>query len=73
MITLFFAEEEITGYRSACAADAGRYGAFFRAMRSEGVNLPPSQFEAWFVSAAHTEDEIDRTVEAARSALRSVK
>jgi glutamate-1-semialdehyde 2,1-aminomutase len=42
-------------------------------MRSEGINLPPSQFEAWFVSAAHTKDEIDRTVEAARTALRGVR
>jgi glutamate-1-semialdehyde 2,1-aminomutase len=38
-------------------------------MRSEGINLPPSQFEGWFVSSAHTEEDIEKTVEAARKAL----
>jgi glutamate-1-semialdehyde 2,1-aminomutase len=72
LITLFFTGQEVTGYSSACSADTNRYGAFFRAMRSEGVNLPPSQFEAWFVSSAHTEDDINKTVNAARSALRNI-
>lgn len=72
MMTLFFTGGEVGGYSSACAADTNRYGAFFRAMRSEGVNLPPSQFEAWFVSSAHTEDDIGRTIDAARSALKRI-
>ncbi len=69
MLTLFFTGEKVTGYAAALRADAGLYGSFFREMRSEGVNLPPSQFEAWFVSAAHTVDDIERTVEGARAAL----
>ncbi len=72
MMTLFFTGDEVTGYGSARGADAGRYGSFFRAMREEGVNLPPSQFEAWFVSAAHSDDDIERTVVAARSALSAI-
>lgn len=73
MITLFFTGEKVKGYASACGADVDRYGAFFRAMREEGVNLPPSQFEAWFLSAAHTEREIDRTIEAACAALKAME
>jgi glutamate-1-semialdehyde 2,1-aminomutase len=72
MLTLFFTGDEVTGYDSARGADVGRYGSFFRAMREEGVNLPPSQFEAWFVSAAHSDDDVERTVKAARSALSAI-
>jgi glutamate-1-semialdehyde 2,1-aminomutase len=72
MMTLFFTGERVGGYASACGADTELYGRFFRTMRGEGVNLPPSQFEAWFVSSAHTEKEIDRTIEAARAALRDL-
>ena len=52
--------------------DGRRYAAFFRAMLERGVLLPPSQFECAFVSAAHGESEIARTLEAARGALAEV-
>jgi glutamate-1-semialdehyde 2,1-aminomutase len=49
-----------------------RFAAFFREMLARGVLLPPSQFEALFVSAAHTDDDIDRTLSAAESSLASL-
>jgi len=69
MLTLFFAPGPITDYASAKAADTARFGAFFRKMRDRGVFLPPSQFEAMFVSLAHTDDDIDAIVSAARASL----
>ena len=53
-------------FQSALTADTDAYGRFFRGMLARSVYLPPSQFEAWFLSAAHTDDDIDRTIEAAR-------
>ncbi|PYT07218.1 MAG: aspartate aminotransferase family protein [Acidobacteria bacterium] len=69
MMTLFFTRHPVTDYDSALACDTDRFAAFFRGMLSRGVFLPPSQFEALFVSLAHTEEDIDRTVEAARAIL----
>jgi glutamate-1-semialdehyde 2,1-aminomutase len=69
MLTLFFTDHPVTDYATAKTADTQRFGAFFRAMRESRVFLPPSQFEAMFVSLAHTEAEIDDVVAAARAAL----
>ncbi|TMQ08558.1 MAG: aminotransferase class III-fold pyridoxal phosphate-dependent enzyme, partial [Deltaproteobacteria bacterium] len=69
MLTLFFCPGPVTDYASAKTADTTRFGAFFRNMRDRGVFLPPSQFEAMFVSLAHTDAEIDQIVDAARTAL----
>jgi glutamate-1-semialdehyde 2,1-aminomutase len=69
MMTPFFAEKLPSDYESAMTADRSKYGAFFRAMLERGVYLPPSQFEAAFVSTAHGEAEIERTVAIARAAL----
>jgi glutamate-1-semialdehyde 2,1-aminomutase len=69
MFGLFFAEEPVTDWESAKRADTKRYAAFHRAMLERGVYLPPSQFETWFVSTAHGDEEIDATVAAAREAL----
>ena len=69
MLTLFFASGPITDYASAKTADTARFGAFFRKLRDRGVFLPPSQFEAMFVSLAHTDRDIDEIVSAARAAL----
>jgi glutamate-1-semialdehyde 2,1-aminomutase len=71
MVTLFFANGPITDYATAKTADTARFGAFFRAMRDKGVFLPPSQFEAMFVSLAHTDDDIDHVLASAKSALAS--
>jgi glutamate-1-semialdehyde 2,1-aminomutase len=71
MLTLFFAPGPVRDYASARGSDTGRFGRFFAAMLEQGVLLPPSQFEAWFVSLAHDEEDIERTVAAARRALAS--
>jgi glutamate-1-semialdehyde 2,1-aminomutase len=68
-MTLFFAAGPITDYATAKTADTARFGAFFRGMRDGGVFLPPSQFEALFVSLAHTEEDIEQVIASARTAL----
>jgi glutamate-1-semialdehyde 2,1-aminomutase len=69
MSTLFFAPGRVVDYQTARAADTGRFGLYFREMLARGIYLAPSQFEATFVSSAHTEADIDRTIEANRAAL----
>jgi glutamate-1-semialdehyde 2,1-aminomutase len=69
MWTLFFAPGPVVDYETAKASDTSRFARFFWAMMDRGVYLPCSQFEAAFISAAHTEEQIDQTVAAARAAL----
>jgi glutamate-1-semialdehyde 2,1-aminomutase len=71
MLTAFFGTGPITDYASAKRSDTARYARFFHAMRARGVYFAPSQFEAAFVSLAHTETDIDATVKAAADALTS--
>jgi glutamate-1-semialdehyde 2,1-aminomutase len=70
LLTLFFHDGPVGDYAGAKAADADRYAAFCRAMLERGVYLPPSQFEAWFPSLAHSDEQIERTIAAAGGALR---
>jgi glutamate-1-semialdehyde 2,1-aminomutase len=70
LLTVFFSEEPVRDYDGAKACDTERYAAFCRGMLERGIYLPPSQFEAWFPSLAHTDAHVERTVEAAREALR---
>ena len=70
MLTVFFNERPVTDYESARRSDTERFGRFFHAMLSRGVALPPSQFEALFVSLAHGEDEVRITLDAAAEAFR---
>ena len=72
MLTAFFTEGPVTDWPSAKKCDTDRYGRFFRAMLEQGVYLAPSQFECAFVSFAHTEELIERTIETVRSALRTI-
>ena len=69
MLSLFFSAGPVTDYASALRCDTAAFGRFHQGMLARGVYLPPSQFEAWFVSLAHTQEDIDRTVEAARDTL----
>jgi glutamate-1-semialdehyde 2,1-aminomutase len=69
MLTNFFTGVPVTEYAIAKTADTKRYGIFFRAMLERGVSLAPSQFEAAFVSAAHSAEDLTTTVAAAREAL----
>jgi glutamate-1-semialdehyde 2,1-aminomutase len=72
MWTSFFTDEAVTDWTSAARSDRERYGKFFHAMLKEGVYLAPSQFEAAFISTAHTDELLDQTVEAARRAFRTL-
>jgi glutamate-1-semialdehyde 2,1-aminomutase len=69
LLTPFFLDGAVTSYAEAMRADTARFGAIFRTMLDAGVYLPPSQFEAWFVSTAHGEREVEETIAAARDAL----
>ena len=72
LLTPFFTNRPVHDYRGATSASTERYGQFFRGMLARGIYLPPSQFEAWFLSAAHTGRDIDRTIAAARGATKEV-
>jgi glutamate-1-semialdehyde 2,1-aminomutase len=72
MLTVFFSQAPVFDAQSARASDARRFGRFFHAMLERGVYLPPSQFEAAFVSTAHSSDDIDQTIEAAGQAFAEV-
>ncbi|MBO0720072.1 MAG: glutamate-1-semialdehyde 2,1-aminomutase [Blastocatellia bacterium] len=72
MFTAFFTKDAVTDWTSANRSDRDRYARFFHAMLAEGVYLAPSQFEAGFVSAAHSDETIERTIAASRKALAAV-
>jgi glutamate-1-semialdehyde 2,1-aminomutase len=72
MWTTFFTKKAVTNWATAARSDRELYGKFFHAMLSEGVYLAPSQFEAGFIGLAHTDDLLDRTIEAARKAFKTV-
>jgi glutamate-1-semialdehyde 2,1-aminomutase len=72
MLTPFFTSQAVRDYRSALTSDTARYGRFFRGMLARGVYPPPSQFEAWFLSAAHTEQDVRKTIAAAKEAMKEV-
>ncbi|MEW6237131.1 MAG: glutamate-1-semialdehyde 2,1-aminomutase [Candidatus Omnitrophota bacterium] len=72
MFTLFFSEAPVTDFASAAASNTDRFAAFWRKMLEQGVYLPPSAFEAWFVSIAHANREIEKTIRAAGAAFKSL-
>jgi glutamate-1-semialdehyde 2,1-aminomutase len=72
MFTTFFTDRKVVDFATAKTSDTTRFGNFFRAMLANGVNLAPSQFEAAFLSLAHTKSDIAKTVEAARKSLKSL-
>jgi glutamate-1-semialdehyde 2,1-aminomutase len=69
MFTVFFSPNPVVDAGSARACDTKKFGRFFHAMLEGGVYLPPSQFESAFVSVAHSDDDVDRTLEAAGRAF----
>ncbi len=72
MFCTYFTDGEVTDYASAKRSNTERFGKFFLAMLNEGVNLAPSQFEAGFVSLAHSSEDIEKTLSAAEKAFRSL-
>ncbi len=73
LLTPFFTDRPVRDYASATSADTRQYAAFFRGMLARGVYPPPSQFEAWFLSAAHTVNDVEKTIRAARAAMKEIK
>jgi glutamate-1-semialdehyde 2,1-aminomutase len=69
LLTLFFTGDPVRDYATAKRSDTAKFARFFREMLDRGILLPPSQFEALFLSAAHTDADVDRTVAAARESL----
>ena len=72
MVTPFFTSSPVRNYETALQANTSAYAAFFRGMLSRGIYPPPSQFEAWFLSAAHTDRHMTQTIAAARAAMKDV-
>jgi glutamate-1-semialdehyde 2,1-aminomutase len=72
LLTVFFTGTQVRDYAGAKKSDTARFAAFFREMLGQGILLPPSQFEALFVSAAHTDDDVDRTISGARASLQGL-
>lgn len=69
VMTAFFTQEAVVDYATAKTSDTSKFAVFFRGMLEQGIYLAPSQFEAAFVSAAHTDEDISRTIEAAEKTL----
>jgi glutamate-1-semialdehyde 2,1-aminomutase len=72
MFTLFFTEGPVRDYRTAKMSDTKRFAQFFIEMMEQGIYLPPSQFEAWFISLAHNQKDLDRTIEACEEAFEKI-
>jgi glutamate-1-semialdehyde 2,1-aminomutase len=69
LLTVFFSAQPVTDYAGARACDTAAFGAWARGLLARGVYPPPSQFEAWFPSLAHTQEHVDRTLDAAAAAF----
>ena len=72
-MTPFFTSAPVRDYQSALAASTKAYATFFHGMLKRGIYPPPSQYEAWFLSAAHSDAHIRKTIAAARVAMKDVK
>lgn len=73
MITCFFTDRPVTNYETAARTDRTRFVHYFRAMIEQGIMIAPSPFETMFTSTAHTDEDIEQTIEAHRRALRQLK
>jgi len=72
MLGMFFTEREVTDFEAAKTCDLDRFSAFYQGMRQSGIYLAPSQFEVLFLSAAHTDEHIDATLNAAQQVLKNL-
>jgi glutamate-1-semialdehyde 2,1-aminomutase len=72
LLTLFFTEGPVKDYETAKKSDTQRFARFFIHLMEQGIYLPPSQFEAWFVSLAHTQKDLQRTIEACDIAFQKI-
>ena len=72
MMTFYFTEEKVTDFNTAVKSDTKLYGKYFHEMLNRGIYLPPAQFEAMFVSIAHTKADLDKTIRASQEALKAI-
>jgi glutamate-1-semialdehyde 2,1-aminomutase len=72
MFGIFFSEQDVLNYEDSCNADQEKFKVWFKAMLEQGIYLAPSQFETLFMSGAHTDEDIDRTIAAAEKAFAAV-
>jgi glutamate-1-semialdehyde 2,1-aminomutase len=73
LLTPFFTSAPVADFQSALASDTQAYARFFRGMLARGVYPPPSQFEAWFLSSAHSERDVARTIKAAKDVFKEIR
>ncbi|MEK4885566.1 glutamate-1-semialdehyde 2,1-aminomutase [Bacillus sp. FSL W8-0223] len=73
MIGLFFTNEKVINYETARTSDLELFASYYREMANEGIFLPPSQFEGIFLSAAHTDEDIEKTIAAAEKAFKKIR
>ncbi len=73
LLTVFFVDRPVMDYDDAQLCDTAAYARFFQAMLAQGIYLPPSQFEAWFLSGAHRTADVDATIRAARKAFKAAR
>jgi glutamate-1-semialdehyde 2,1-aminomutase len=69
---MFFNDAEVVDFASAARSDTEKFGRYFRSMLEQGINLAPSQFEAGFVSLAHSKDDIEKTLAAVEKSFSSL-
>ncbi len=72
MMTLFFTDRKVIDFDTAKTSDTHKFAQYFNSMLESGIYLPPSQYEAWFVSIAHTKEDLDKTLEQNYEALRNI-
>lgn len=72
LLTVFFTAEKVDSYVAAMKSDTSKFKVFFQSMLNQGIYLPPSQFECWFVSLAHSDADLDKTIAAAKQAFAAV-
>jgi glutamate-1-semialdehyde 2,1-aminomutase len=72
MLCMFFTEKSVDDFKSAVSSDTNLYGKYFHEMLKRGIYLAPAQFEALFVSTAHTKDDLDKTIKAHKEALKTI-
>src|SRR5699024_8509421 len=71
-LTVFFGVEQVTNYAEAEASDGKAFARFFQFMLRQGINLAPSKYEAWFLTTEHTEEDIDKTIDAVNHAFKEM-
>ncbi|TMZ36912.1 aspartate aminotransferase family protein, partial [Klebsiella pneumoniae] len=68
-LTLYFTDQDVTDYEGAEKADGAQFARFFRSMLRQGIYLAPSKYEAWFLTTAHSDDDVAKTIAAAEIAF----